>query len=446
MGEKRIYINTFGCQQNEADSETLMGIAMTRGYVPTETIEEADLIIFNTCAVREHAELKALSTTGQLKHLKEKNKALKIGLCGCMVQQEHRKDDVKNKYPYVDFVFGTNQLSRFGEILDQALVAKKRLFFVEDYEKNPGTICEGLPVQRKFAHRAYVSVMYGCNNFCTYCIVPYVRGRERSRKPECIYNEVKTLVENGCREITLLGQNVNSYGKDLETPFPFSRLLKMLSEIEGDFVLKFMTSHPKDASFELIDTIAENEHIERHFHLPMQAGSNAVLKAMNRRYTAERYFELVDYMRKKIPDIAITTDIIVGFPGETDADFEKTLDALRYCRFDGVFSFIYSPRKGTPAAEMENQIPDTVTRARMAKLLDLQMQIQTENNEKLVGKTIRALCEGESKNDPDYLSARSDSGKLIHFLKPENEVRTGDFVTLRITEARAIMLIGEIAV
>ncbi len=446
MQDKQIYINTFGCQQNEADSETLMGIAKTRGYSPTENIEEADLILFNTCAVREHAELKALSTTGQLKHLKEKKKNLKIGLCGCMVQQEHRKDDIKNKYPYVDFVFGTNQLSRFGEILDQALVAKKRLFFVENYNTNPGTICEGLPVLRKFTHRAYVSIMYGCNNFCTYCIVPYVRGRERSRKPEYIYNEVKALVESGCREITLLGQNVNSYGKDLKNPLSFAKLLEMLSEIQGDYVLKFMTSHPKDASFELIDTIAKEKHIERHFHLPMQAGSDRILAAMNRRYTSERYFELVDYMREKIPDIAITTDIIVGFPGETEEDFEKTLEALRRCRFDGVFSFIYSPRKGTPAAEMEEQIPNHITRDRMARLLELQMQIQTENNEKLIGKTVRALCEGESKNDPMYLSARSDSGKLIHFPKPEKAIATGDFVTLHITEARAIMLIGEIAV
>jgi tRNA-2-methylthio-N6-dimethylallyladenosine synthase len=288
--------------------------------------------------------------------------------------------------------------------------------------------------------------MYGCNNFCTYCVVPYVRGRERIRNPECIYNEVKGLIESGCREITLLGQNVNSYGKDLETPFSFAKLLEMLSGIEGDYVLKFMTSHPKDASFELIDTMAKEEHVERHFHLPMQAGSNRILTAMNRRYTAERYFELVSYMREKMPDIAITTDIIVGFPGETEEDFEMTLEALRRCRFDGVFSFIYSPRKGTPAAEMDGQIPDSVTRDRMARLLELQMQIQTENNERLVGSTIRALCEGESKKDPNYISARSDSGKLIHFPKPEQEIATGDFVTLRITEARAIMLIGEIAV
>ncbi|MBR5295494.1 MAG: tRNA (N6-isopentenyl adenosine(37)-C2)-methylthiotransferase MiaB [Clostridia bacterium] len=444
MEEKFVYINTFGCQQNEADSETLLGIAEQKGFIPTDDIEKADLILFNTCAVREHAELKALSTTGQLKHLKEKKKSLKIGLCGCMVQQEHRKEDIKNKYPYVDFVFGTNQISRFDEILSQALVAKKRLFFVEDYSKNPGKICEGLPVKRKYSHRAYVSVMYGCNNFCTYCVVPYVRGRERSRMPEKIYEEVKTLVENGCKEITLLGQNVNSYGKDLETPYPFSKLLEKLSEIPGDFVLKFMTSHPKDATRELIDTIAKSEKCERHFHLPLQAGSDAILSAMNRRYTFESYFSLVEYMREKIPDIALTTDIIVGFPGETEEDFEKTLLALKKCRFDGVFSFVYSPRKGTPAEKMEGRISDEVAKDRMARLLALQLEIQTENNTLLVGKEIRALCEGESKSDSAFLSARSDSGKLIHFAKKTNEDLTGKFVKLKITEAKAIMLIGEL--
>ncbi len=446
MEEKFVYINTFGCQQNEADSETLLGIAENKGFTPTDDIEKADLILFNTCAVREHAELKALSTTGQLKHLKEKKKSLKIGLCGCMVQQEHRKEDIKNKYPYVDFVFGTNQISRFDEILSQALIAKKRLFFVEDYSVNPGKICEGLPVKRKFTHRAYVSVMYGCNNFCTYCVVPYVRGRERSRQPEKIYEEVKNLVENGCREITLLGQNVNSYGKDLETPYPFSKLLETLSQIPGDFVLKFMTSHPKDATRELIDVMAESDKCERHFHLPLQAGSDEILSKMNRRYTFETYSGLVDYMREKIPEIAITTDIIVGFPGETEEDFEKTLDAMRYCRFDGVFSFVYSPRKGTPAEKMEGRIPEEVTKDRMARLLELQMQIQTEKNEALVGKEIRALCEGESKSDPDFLSARSDAGKLIHFPKKGNEDLTGKFVTLKITQAKAIMLIGELVI
>jgi len=442
---KRIYINTFGCQQNEADSETFMGIAGTRGYLPTEKIEEADLILFNTCAVREHAELKALSTTGQLKHLKLKKPTLKIGLCGCMVQQEHRQEDIKNKYPYVDFVFGTNQISRFGEILDQVLTSKKRLFFVEDYQKNPGTVCEGLPITRKDPYRAYVSIMYGCNNFCTYCIVPYVRGRERSRKPEAILKEISSLAVSGCREITLLGQNVNSYGKDLENPYPFARLLEEINGIPGDFVLKFMTSHPKDATRELIDTIARCEKCERHFHLPLQAGSDRILKKMNRHYDLSSYLALCDYMREKIPEIAITTDIIVGFPGETEEDFSQTLAALERVRFDGVFSFVYSPRKGTPAAEYPDQIPEEVTRERMARLLALQQKIQTENNQRLVGKTLTALCEGESKSNPEFLSARTKGGKLIHFKKPENgHDLTGQFVSITVTEARAIMLLGEV--
>ncbi len=444
MQEKKLYITTFGCQQNEADSETLAGIAETRGFFLCDAIDQADLILFNTCAVREHAELKALSTTGQLKHLKEKNKSLKIGLCGCMVQQEHRKDDIKNKYPYVDFVFGTNMIPRFGEILDHVFTSKKRQFFVEDYEKNPGRICEGLPVRRKHAYRAFVSIMSGCNNFCTYCIVPYVRGRERSREPDAVFDEVKGLVEKGCKEITLLGQNVNSYGKDLKTPTNFASLLKRLGEIEGDFVLKFMTSHPKDATHELIDTMAACDKCERHFHLPLQAGSNRILQKMNRHYTIESYLELCRYLREKIPSVAITTDIIVGFPGESDEDFEATLQALQAVRFDGVFSFVYSPRKGTPAAEYPDRISDEVAKERMARLLALQQTIQTENNERLVGTTVRALCEGESKSDPAFFSARSDAGKLIHFKKPEGFDPTGEFVTLKICEARAIMLIGEV--
>ncbi len=443
MEQKYVYINTFGCQQNEADSEILLGIACSKGFLPTDCIEEADLILFNTCAVREHAELKALSTTGQLKHLKSKKKSLKIGLCGCMVQQQHRKEDIKQKYPYVDFVMGTNQISRFGDILHAVYTAKKRLFFVESYEDNPGTICEGLPVRRKYPYRSYVSVMYGCNNFCTYCVVPYVRGRERSREVKHIYDEVSGLVKNGCKEITLLGQNVNSYGKDLAEPVSFASLLTLLSQIPGDFVLKFMTSHPKDATRELIDTIAASPKCERHFHLPLQSGSNDILRRMNRRYTAENFQALCDYMREKIPGIAITTDIIVGFPGETDEDFENTLAMMKHCRFDGVFSFVYSPRKGTPAAEMEGRISDEVTKERMARLLSLQQDIQTENNSRLVGSTLRALCEGESKTSDGFLSARSDAGKLIHFPKPEGIDLTGQYVNLHITEARAIMLLGE---
>ena len=440
---KKIHITTFGCQQNEADSETLLGIALSRGYVETSLPEEADLILFNTCAVREHAELKALSLTGQIKHLKEKNPSLRVGVCGCMVQQMHRLDDVKQKYPYVDFAFGTNMISRFGEILDAVASSRKRLFYREDYKENPGKICEGLPVKRKFTYKAYVPIMSGCNNFCTYCIVPYVRGRERSREPEAIVREVRGLVEAGTKEITLLGQNVNSYGKDLAAPLSFAALLRKIFEIPGDYVLKFMTSHPKDATAELIDAMASDARCERHFHLPLQSGSDRILHAMNRHYTLDQYERFVTALKEKIPDISLTTDIIVGFPGETEEDFEQTLEAMRFCRFDSTFSFIYSPRVGTPAAKLPDRIPNEVSTARMARLLELQKEISTENNARLVGKTLRALCEGESKTNPDFLSARCDSGKLVHFPRRGEKNPVGEFVNLRIREARAIMLIGE---
>lgn len=440
---KKIYIATFGCQQNEADSETILGIAGTLGFVPVTSLEEADLILYNTCAVREHAELKALSTTGQLKHLKEKNRALKIGLCGCMVQQEHRKEDIKQKYPYVDFVFGPNMISRLPEILDKVYSEKGRHFFIEDYKDNPGAIVEGLPVRHKFSYRAYVSIMYGCNNFCTYCVVPYVRGRERSRAKEDVVRDVEKLVAAGTKEITLLGQNVNSYGKDLKEPVTFAALLRELAAIPGDFILRFMTSHPKDLTEELIQTIADCPKCERHFHLPLQSGSDAVLQRMNRHYDREKYLSLARRLQEKVPGISLTTDIIVGFPGETEEDFSNTLDALEQVRFDGVFSFIYSPRKGTPAAKYPDQVEAPVSRERMARLLALQQKIQTENNAKLLGREVLALCEGESKTDPAFLSARSGEGKLIHFPKGEENLE-GQFVRLRIREARAIMLIGEL--
>ncbi len=439
---KKIYVATFGCQQNEADSETILGIAGTLGFVPVSTPEEADLILYNTCAVREHAELKALSTTGQLKHLKEKNRALKIGLCGCMIQQEHRKEDIKNKYPYVDFVFGTNMIPRLPEILEKVYGEKKRHFFVEDFDVNPGAIVEDLPVRHRYPYKAYVSIMYGCNNFCTYCVVPYVRGRERSREKDAVVRDVEKLVREGAREITLLGQNVNSYGKDLAVPVSFASLLGELAAIPGDFVLRFMTSHPKDATSELIDTIAASPKCERHFHLPLQSGSDAVLKRMNRHYDREKYLSLTRELKEKVPGICLTTDVIVGFPGETDADFEDTLSLLKEVRFDGVFSFIYSPRKGTPAEKYPDRVPEEVSRARMARLLDTQLAIQTENNEAFVGRTLVALCEGTSKNDPAFFSARSSEGKLIHFPKGGG-AREGEFVRVKITAAKAIMLIGE---
>ncbi|MBE6552201.1 MAG: tRNA (N6-isopentenyl adenosine(37)-C2)-methylthiotransferase MiaB [Ruminococcaceae bacterium] len=442
---QRIYIETYGCQQNEADSEKILGMALEMGYEKTDNKEDADLIIVNTCAVREHAELKALSNTGQLKHIKEKNPSLLIGVCGCMIQQEHRKEDIKMKYPYVDFVFGTNMLDRFPQIMKEVKSRKKRSFFVESYDVNKGEIKEGIPVARAFDHSALVSIMYGCNNFCTYCVVPYVRGRERSRKPECIIEEVRDLAAKGYKEIMLLGQNVNSYGKDIENGINFAELLRRLCKVEGDFVLKFMTSHPKDATHELIDVMAENKKVERHFHLPLQSGSDRILKIMNRRYTRDAFYSLTEYMKEKIPGISITTDIIVGFPGETEEDFADTLDMMKRIRFDGVFSFVYSKRKGTPAAVMEDQISDEVKKERMGRLLSLQTEIQTEKNREYVGKTIRALVEGESKSNPNRLSARSKEGKLIHFDRFNgSDELVGKFVDIKITSAEAIMLLGEV--
>ncbi len=437
--EKFVYIQTFGCQQNEADSERLAGMAEYMGYSVTFDVEKADLILINTCAIREHAELKALSITGQFKHLKEKKKGLIIGICGCMVSQEHRKEDIKSRYPYVDFLFGTSMLWRFSEILYGALTSKKRAFYLDCDDE--GNISEGLPVLRASDSKAWVSIMYGCNNFCTYCIVPYVRGRERSRLKENIFDEVKKLAENGYKEITLLGQNVNSYGKDLYVDYDFADLLEDICKIDGDFTIRFMTSHPKDASHKLIDVIAENPKIAKAFHLPVQSGSDSVLKAMNRHYTRASYLELVDYMKKKIPDIAITTDIIVGFPGESDEDFEDTLDILRKVEYDNIYSFIFSPRKGTKAAEME-QLPEEVTSKRFERLLELQNEISNKKNQAYKGTVQTVLVEGISKTDPTKLTGRNEKNRLVHFEGPTSLI--GKYADVFITRAETYALYGEL--
>ena len=336
---RRAYILTFGCQQNVADSEKLSGMCERMGYVLTDRPDDADLIMVNTCAIREHAEQKALSIVGQYKHLKARNPELVIGVCGCMVAQEHRRGELKRSYPYVELVFGTTVLHRFPELLYQKLTEGRRLFCEEDELERPEMV-EGVPVRRDSDYRAWVSIMYGCNNFCSYCIVPYVRGRERSRDKEEIISEVKDLVSRGYRDITLLGQNVNSYNKGSEDGYDFASLVRDLDAIEGDYVLRFMTSHPKDATVALMDAMASGKHLARHFHLPMQSGSDAILKKMNRHYDTERYLSIVDGLRERMPDITLTSDIIVGFPGETDEDFEATLDMLRRVRFDMLFSFI----------------------------------------------------------------------------------------------------------
>ena len=430
---------TYGCQQNEADSERIAGLLREMGYARAESEKDADIIIVNTCAVRDHAEQKALSITGGYKHLKAKKPSLIIGICGCMVSKQEMSDRIKHSYPYVDFVFGTEMLWRLPEILYRVMTEERRLFLPNTGEP---VIAEGIPVVRESTFRAWVSIMYGCNNFCTYCIVPYVRGRERSRRPEDILDEIRALVVDGCREITLLGQNVNSYGKEFADECDFAELLRRICEIPGEFLIRFMTSHPKDASKKLIDVMAENPKIARHFHLPVQSGSDRVLKEMNRRYDRESYLALVRYMREKMPDITITTDIIVGFPGETEDDFEDTLSIVREARYDMMYSFIYSKRSGTPAAERDDQVPENVKSERFSRLLAVQNEIALEKNLPLVGKTMRVLVEGRSKNDSAVFSARTEGGKIVLF--DGDDSMTGTFVDLKITAAQTFGLRGEL--
>ncbi len=443
-GDKKVYIQTFGCQQNEADSERLLGMAERMGYQKTENADEADLILVNTCAVREHAELKALSITGQFKHCKTKKPELLIGICGCMVSQEHRVSDIKNKYPYIDFLLGTTLMHRFPEILFKTITSSSRLFWIDG---DMSVIMEDLPVKRESgSSEAWVSIMYGCNNFCTYCIVPYVRGRERSREPEAIISEISGLIADGVKEITLLGQNVNSYRPNGREGYDFAELLSDICALKGECVLHFMTSHPKDATRKLIDVMAANPPSEgkigvsRRFHLPLQSGSDRVLKEMNRRYDRGRYLSLIDYMREKMPGICITTDIIVGFPGETEEDFEGTLDMLRRVRYDNIYSFIYSKRSGTPAAVMENQIPDDIKGERFKRLLDLQTAISKEKNQQYEGTVVRALVEGRSKTDKTKLTARTELNRLVHFEGSDELI--GTYVELKITKAETHALFG----
>ena len=429
---------TYGCQQNEADSERLSGMLSSMGYEKAQSEADADLILVNTCAVREHAEIRALSVTGQYKHLKERDPELIIGVCGCMVSQEHRLDDIKHRYPYVDFAFGTSYLWKLPEILYTKLTNKKRMF-LPDADAD-GNIAENIPVMRESSYRAWLSVMYGCNNFCTYCVVPHVRGRERSRYKEDIIAEAEKLIADGVKDITLLGQNVNSYGKGLYEGYGFPELLEEIASLDGDFTLRFMTSHPKDATERLIDVMARNEKIAPQLHLPLQSGSDRVLEMMNRRYTLDSYIRLVDYAREKIPGLTLTSDIMVGFPGETEEDFEDTLSALSRIKYDMVFSFIYSRRRNTPAAERPDQIPEDVKGERFRRMLALQSDIGLEINRGYVGKTVRVLCDGASKNDPDMLAGRTDGGKNICF---KGSCPEGGYTYVKITDARPFVLMGE---
>lgn len=435
LSDKKAAVQTYGCQQNEADSERISGWLSLCGYEITEDALQADLVIINTCAIREHAELRVLSGTGQLKKQKEKNKDMLIGICGCMIQEKHRREQIKKSYPYVDFVFGTDMLHRVPEILQSALLSSKRVSFITEKPHNDfGVISEDTPVNRLSDYKAWVSIMNGCNNFCTYCVVPYVRGRERSRSYNEIMKEVSGLIKDGYKDITLLGQNVNSYCG--EKSFP--HLLRDIAALDGDFWLRFMTSHPKDASSELVDIIAENEKIARHFHLPFQAGNDRILSLMNRRYTKQQYLEKALEIKEKVKGVSITTDVICGFPTETEKEFLDTLDVVEKVGFDMIYTFVYSPRKGTPAADMEGQVPHEEKVRRFQALTELQNKNALENNKNLIGQTLKVLSDGENKG---IYTGRSSQNKVVSLDKP---VEKGVFADVKIADAQPYALIGNI--
>ena len=429
-------IRTFGCQQNVADSERIKGMLVEMGFGFTENVEEADFILFNTCAVREHACDRVFGNVGALKHIKRRRPEVMIAVCGCMVQQPHVAEKLKESYPFVGLVFGTHVIHRLPELLWTALHQRRQLTVTPQED---GVIAEGLPIHRDGSFKAWLPIMYGCNNFCTYCIVPYVRGRERSRDPEILLNEARELVQQGYKEITLLGQNVNSYGKGESHGVDFAELLRRINAIPGDFTIRFMTSHPKDATTELFDTIAACEKVSRHFHLPFQSGNDRVLKAMNRRYTREKYLGLVQYARKVIPDISFTSDVIVGFPGETRKEFEDTLSLVKEVGFTSLFTFIFSPRKGTPAAAMEDPIPMETKTAWFKELSDLQEAVSAERLAKLVGTEQRALLETA---EDGYIEARLASNSVVRVDADPQMV--GRYATIRIDDARSWIMHGTV--
>lgn len=402
---------TFGCQQNENDTERINGMLEEMGFLFTKSPEEADFILYNTCAVRDHAEQKVYGKIGALAPLK-RDRPCVIALCGCMMQQPAAAETIRTKYRHVDLLFGPHALYRFPENLWKVLQTGERIF---DNAPSDGAIAEGIPLRRGDRVRAWVSIMSGCNNFCTYCIVPYVRGRERSRTPEAVLAEVRDLVRQGYREITLLGQNVNSYCSDLTLDYDFADLLREIDGLKGDFTVRFMTSHPKDVSQKMLDVIGASKHISRHIHLPFQSGSNRILKLMNRRYTREDYLDLIRRARETIPDAVFTSDVIVGFPTETEEDFQDTLSLIREVGFDGLFTFLYSPRNGTPAAAMADQIPDSVKSERYARLSKLQSELSEEANSRRIGQILEVMVTGRNRKNPMYTESRTDDNKIVLF-------------------------------
>lgn len=437
-GEKPLaYIRTYGCQQNVADSEKIKGMLANAGFGFVDAPDDADFILFNTCAVREHAEDRVFGNVGALKALKRRHPQILIALCGCMMEQEHIANRIYKSFPFVGLVFGTHSLHHFPELVYNALVNGKRIF---ERGNDDNKLYEGMPVKRDGTFKGWLPIMYGCNNFCTYCIVPYVRGRERSREKNVIVSKAREMIADGYKDITLLGQNVNSYGKTIENGVNFSQLLKEIDSIDGDYWLRFMTSHPKDCSKELIDTIADGTHISRHLHLPFQSGSDRILKAMNRHYDRKKYLEIINYAKEKIDGLSLTSDIIVGFPGETYEDFKETLSLIREVEFTSLFTFIFSPRVGTPAAKMDDPVPYSEKSKWFQELLAVQEEIAAKRCASMVGNVEKVLVEDEGKNG--ILNGRTSGNIIVELEAPKDTI--GTFQNVRITNARNWILKGKI--
>ena len=431
-------VTTFGCQMNARDSEKLTGILEEVGYVASES-EKADFVIYNTCTVRENANLRVYGRLGVLHGYKKKNPAMTIALCGCMMQEPEVVEKLKKSYRYVDIIFGTHNIFKFAELIVRNFEEKG---MVIDIWKDTQEIVEDLPIERKYSFKSGVNIMFGCNNFCSYCIVPYVRGRERSRQPEDIIAEIKNLVADGVVEVMLLGQNVNSYGKNLENPMSFAKLLEEIEKIEGLERIRFMTSHPKDLSDELIEVMAKSKKICKQLHLPLQSGSSTILKAMNRRYDKEQYLALADKIKKAIPDIGLTTDIIVGFPGETEEDFLETMDVVKKVRYDSAFTFIYSKRTGTPAAVMENQVPEDVVKDRFDRLLKEVQNISQEMTARFEGMVEEVLVEDVNDHNPELVTGRMSNNHLVHF--PGDASMIGKIVKVHLDECKGFYYLGSL--
>lgn len=436
--DKKYYIVTYGCQMNVHESEKIAGLLRKMGYVAAVDESDADVIVFNTCCIRENAENHAFGNIGALKKLKKQKPQLIVAVGGCMTQETGKTEILKQKFPFIDIMFGTLNLERLPELIEQKLAAKKRVIEIREKE---GEIVEDIAPFRTSFPNAWVNIMYGCNNFCSYCIVPYVRGRERSRDPQAIVNEVKGLVENGYREITLLGQNVNSYGSDGRTGgVRFAQLLDAVASIEGDFRLRFMTSHPKDFTEDVVEVMKKHRKICRLVHLPVQSGSDKILQAMNRRYTHEKYMSEIKMLRAAFPEAEVTTDIIVGFPGETEEDYLETERLVKEADFASAFTFVYSKRTGTKAAQMPDQIPEEIQKDRIMRLVELVNSLTRKKSEKYIGKTVRILCEDYDEKKKLYLG-RDEYGRMGYFESPKNVV--GEFIDLKITKANGISLFGE---